>query len=69
MFHFFEKNREYIRCELHEQPDGRWQVVVTEQTGYERTEHFASSDRAHARWQELRTQFLEDGWFGPYGRE
>ena len=69
MFHFFEKNREYVRCEINELPAGRWHIVITEPGGYERTEQFASSETAHQRWRELQTGFVADGWFGPYGRE
>jgi len=69
MFHFFQKNREFVRCAIHEQPTGRWHIVITEPSGHERSEQFSSSDLAHRRWQELQLRFIEDGWFGPYGRE
>jgi len=69
VFHFYEKNREFVRCEIHAQPHDRWEIVITEPGGHERTEHFTSSEVAHARWRELQTRFIEDGWFGPYGRE
>jgi len=69
MFHFFEKHREFIRCELNQQPDGRWHIVITEPSGYERTEQFMNSETAHLRWRELHARFVDDGWFGPYGRE
>jgi hypothetical protein len=69
MFHFFEKNREFVRCEINEDRGGRWHIVITEPNGLERTEQFTSSASAHQRWRELRARFSADGWFGPYGRE
>jgi hypothetical protein len=68
MFHFFEKNREFVRCEVAE-VGGRWQIVITEPSGYSRTEEFSSSTQAHDRWKELAARFAHDGWFGPFGRE
>jgi len=69
VFHFFEKNREFVRCEISEAPAGRWHIVITEPSGHERTEYFASSETADKRWRELQARFIGDGWFGPYGRE
>ena len=68
MFHFFEKNREFVRCELDEVA-GRWHITISEPNGHARTERFTSSEQAHARWKELQVRFTQDGWFGPYGRE
>jgi hypothetical protein len=68
VFHFYEKNREYVRCEITETA-GQWQIVITEPNGYARTEQFITSDKAHARWKQLGERFSQDGWFGPYGRE
>jgi hypothetical protein len=68
MFYFFEKERQYIRCELLEQAGG-WELMIAEPDGLERTEHFPSSQAAYVRWQELQARFKHDGWFGPYGRD
>lgn len=68
MFHFFEKNREFVRCEIDEVA-GRWHITISEPNGDARTERFASSEQAHARWKELQARLTQDGWFGPYGRE
>lgn len=68
MFHFYEKNREFIRCEINEVA-GCWRIVVTEPNGYARTEQFVSPEKAHERWKELGARLSSDGWFGPYGRE
>jgi len=66
---FFEKSLEFLRCEITEQPSGRWRILITQPSGYEWTEHFASSETVHKRWRELQTRFIEDGWLGPYGNE
>jgi hypothetical protein len=68
MFYFFEKDREYVRCEIREDA-GRWKILITEPSGVERAEPFGSSEEAHARWKELQARFTSDGWFGPYGRD
>jgi hypothetical protein len=68
LFHFYEKNREFVRCEITESA-GRWHIVITEPNGHERTENFSSAEQAHHRWKELGVRFSDDGWFGPYGRE
>jgi len=44
-------------------------VTVTEPDGQERSEAFATSDEAHARWLQIQDQFKNDGWWGPHGRE
>jgi hypothetical protein len=69
VFHFYEKNREFVRCEISEVSSGKWHIVVTEPNGYARTEQFTSSAQAHERWKQLGSRFAHDGWFGPYGRE
>ena len=66
VFHFFEKKREFIGCEIDEKAKGQWQIVIIEPSGHE---VYTSSDAAHQRWRELQVRFTEEGWFGPYGRE
>ena len=68
MFYFFEKAQRYVRCEVVAR-DGGWHIVILEPDREERTEDFATSNAAHARWQELQAAFTNDGWFGPYGRD
>ena len=68
MFHFYEKNREFVRCEISEVA-GSWHIVITEPNGYARTEQFMSPEKAHERRKELGARLSRDGWFGPYGRE
>jgi hypothetical protein len=44
-------------------------VTITEPDGTERTEAFATSDAAHARWLEIQESYRNDGWWGPHGRD
>jgi hypothetical protein len=68
MFYFFEKDQQYIRCEIKEGPSG-WELLRIETDGLEKIEHFPTSQTAFARWQEIQAGFKLDGWFGPYGRD
>lgn len=68
MFYFFEKDQQYIRCEIKEAIGG-WELLRIETDGVEKVEHFPTSQSAYARWQELQARFKNDGWFGPYGRD
>ena len=71
MFYFFHKGPEYVRCQIRPvEGDGHgYEIVVTEPAGDERVEHFATSQAASARWEELQQDFHGEGWFGPFGRE
>lgn len=68
MFYFFEKNAEYIRCEIRAHGGG-WDVVTLEPGHEERVEHYPSSQAANTRWEDLQREFRRAGWFGPYGRD
>jgi hypothetical protein len=68
MFYFFEKDQQYIRCEIKEAA-GSWELLRIELDGVEQVERFHTSQSAYARWQELQARFKHDGWFGPYGRD
>ena len=69
MFYFFQKGKDYIRCELRDGQAGTFEIVVTEANGLERIERYPNSDEAHERWDHLQKRFSSDGWFGPFGRE
>jgi len=69
MFYFFQKGKDYIRCELRDGQGGAVEIVVTEANGHERVERYASTQEAHERWEHLQQRFSSDGWFGPFGRE
>jgi len=68
MVSFFERNGCFIRCETREGPDGTYEIVVTESSGEERVEQFASAKELDARLADLENYFRIAGWYGPYGR-
>ena len=69
MFYFFQKGRDYLRCEIRARNDGSYDLLIEEPDAVERVEHFPTPQTAHRRWEELQKRFTGDGWFGPYGRE
>jgi hypothetical protein len=69
MFYFFQKGKDYIRCELRDGQGGTCEIVVTEANGQERVERYPTIQEAHERWDHLQKRFAGDGWFGPFGRE
>jgi hypothetical protein len=69
MFYFFQKGKDYIRCELRDGQGGSVEIVVTEANGHERVERYTTTHEAHERWERLQQRFSSDGWFGPFGRE
>jgi len=69
MFYFFERDSEYVRCELRPSPKGQAvDLVITEANQTERVERFADVHAAAARWAEITSHFALDGWAGPFGR-
>ena len=69
MFYFFQRGAEFVRCEINGDDESGYRVTITEPGGTERTETFATSDAAHARWLEIQESYRNDGWWGPHGRE
>ena len=70
MIYFFEKEQDYLRCEiLPEGPRGPYVINVIEPGGLEHSERYRSSTDTDARWNELRARFLSQGWTGPMGRD
>jgi len=69
MFYFFEKDAEYLRCELRATEDGWFDVRIHEPGFHERVERFGTYQAAHERWNALSAQFTGDGWTGPFSRE
>jgi len=70
MFYFFERESEYVRCELRPAPAGpAIDVLIVEENQPDRIERYPDWASAHARWRQLQAQFKEDGWTGPLGRE
>jgi hypothetical protein len=70
VIYFFERDTDYIRCEL--RPGVKSQICEIEiaEPGFPpRVETFQDWETANARWFELKRRFRLDGWRGPYGRE
>ena len=66
MFYFFRRGAESVQCEVRSEADGPgYEIVITDQAGVSRTEHFATPDQVHSRWVELHKRFETDGWWGP----
>ena len=71
MFYFFERESQYVRCEVRLAPGAleACELVVSENGEPERIELYPDWKSAEARWQELRARLAADGWKGPLGRE
>lgn len=69
MFYFFQKGREYVRCEIQSGMDGTFELLITGPEKAERTENYLTSQQAEQRWNELQAEFATQGWKGPFGRE
>jgi hypothetical protein len=69
VFYFFQRGAEFVRCEINGDDKSGFRVTITEPGGTERSETFATSDAAHARWLEIQESFKNDGWWGPHGRD
>ena len=57
MFYFFEREQEFVRVEIDGDDRTGCHLTVTEPQGLERTERFATSAAAQARWVELQRGF------------
>jgi hypothetical protein len=68
MFYFFQKGSMYLRCEILAGASG-YELVITEPSGQERREPFATAPDAHRRWEELQQELADQDWLGPFGRE
>jgi hypothetical protein len=69
MFYFFQRGRDFVRCEIDGDDTSGYRITITEPGGHERTETLESSDAAHARWLQIQDQYQGDGWWGPHGRD
>lgn len=70
MFYFFEKEREFLQCELRSTdiPD-TFEIVVTEPGGKVRTHYVKGSQELQRRWLALQSDLTAAGWWGPHGRD
>jgi hypothetical protein len=67
---FYAKKGRHLRCEVRELSDGdRFDLVITDVDGSERVEHFQDSVAVTRRTLQLESEWIRDGWEGPFGRE
>jgi hypothetical protein len=67
VIHFFSRQHQFLRCEIY--PGQPHVLTVIDPNGAEHSERHMSTDALEARWTELRTQLVQDGWIGPFGRD
>lgn len=70
MFYFFEKNRQFLQCEIRttDSPE-TFAIVVTEPNGCQRSQYIIGSTAVSRAWQRLQQDLVADGWWGPHGRD
>lgn len=70
MFYFFEKERQFLQCEVRntDLPD-TFAIVLTEPSGKVRTQYVTGSSEVQRRWLALQADLTAEGWWGPNGRD
>ena len=70
MIFFFERDGQYLRCDIHAAPGGQgYELVMTHPDGSESREHHDSAETVYRRWNQLQGSLKDAGWWGPQGRE
>lgn len=67
MVTFFERGGRFVRCETFQRKDGRYELIITEADGTQRSELFDHSGALDDRLAQVEHDFLLAGWFGPHG--
>lgn len=67
MFWWFERNGNYLRCEVLELGSGTFELRVIHADGSERVEQFADAADLAKRQQAVVQELARDGWSGPHG--
>lgn len=69
MIWFFSRGSSHLRCEVRQTIVGdRYELLITQPDGTERTESFADSRELNRRTVELERQWRREGWEGPFMR-
>lgn len=69
MIWFYTKNAGHLRCEIRQQVEGdRFELVITEPDGAQRSEWFDDSASLGRRSRALEREWREQGWDGPFAR-
>jgi hypothetical protein len=63
LFHFLERNREFVRCEIDE-VGGRCQITITKPSDTRGRNGSRRQGRRTRGGRNSRLGFTEDGWFG-----
>ncbi len=70
MFYFFEKERQFLQCEVRNTDlPNTFAIVVTEPNGKIRTQYVMGSQEVQRRWTALEADLAAAGWWGPHGRD
>jgi hypothetical protein len=67
VFWWFERRGQFLRYEVRDLPDGRYELRVIETDGTEHAEHFVDSAELNRRQIEFERKLAAEGWTGPVG--
>lgn len=67
MFWWFERNGEYVRCEVLTLSSGDYELRLVGEDGDERAEHFSDAKSLAERQQVVLSELVAEGWTGPHG--
>jgi len=67
VFWWFERRGQFLRYEVRELPDHRFELRVIDIDGSERSEQFVDSADLNKRQIEFERGLAADGWTGPVG--
>ena len=67
MFWWFERSGKFLRYEVRNLPDGRYELRVIDTDGTESAEHFDDSSRLTKRQVDFERDLVAQGWTGPHG--
>jgi len=67
VFCWFERRGQFLRCEVRDLPDGRYELRVIDTDGTEHAEHFVDSAQLNRRQIEFERKLAAEGWTGPVG--
>ena len=67
MCYWFEREGNYLRCEVRDTGD-RYELRIVKPDGSEHIERFVESSRLYMRQIRVEQRLLVEGWKGPHGR-
>ena len=70
MFYFFRRGDVTVRCEVRPDPHGGgYELVIDRPDAMVRIERYQEPASLNERWTTLEQTLLDEGWWGPYGRD